>query len=375
MKTKIHNLVRLYFGKFINSKLNCMSKTVQLTLLLCIAALIGKSQPWSEKLYAHPSSFCSSGCTVNNNTPFGFLMGGFNPLAATNSPNFYIDRTKTGGQFGGGLFSNDYFVYGDNACASNAPQASGFYGVSVIETPNTGANTPNFVVAGAFDEGCFYSSLSSTGATITTKFFPFPVGAMSITKPLIVESLNTAYDYFICGSYSIGGVQKMYVIKLNLAGTVLQSKLYTTTNPNGGDLFPNGLIYSPYGTELVIVGKAANLGSGGGVEDRAFFIKLNDNSLAINFSNLYGKVASALNTDYFTTIAAAPSATPGSAGYAIGGYTDFSTTNGLVWTLKVNAAGTIINNCNWISLPFSDGGAKDVVGLVERYSNTYGTTY
>jgi len=248
-------------------------KKIKLMLLFCIAAIITKSQPWSEKFYAHPNSFCCSGNTAGillNNVPAfpGFLMAGFDPTGANGNFNFYIDRTKIGGSTG--IFYNEYQVSGVANCATPTNSATLFSGVTVIETQNTGNGTPYYVMAGAFDQGCFFSSLSNTGVPITTKFFPFPAASVVVTKPLIVESTNNAYDYFIVGSYLLNSVQQMYVIKINLGGTVLQSKLYTCASPIG-DLFPNGIVYSPYGNDLVVVGKLANIDfCCGPVEDRAF---------------------------------------------------------------------------------------------------------
>jgi hypothetical protein len=342
--------------------------------ILCLAALVGKAQPYGEKLYPHTGAFNTSGTNVTIHTT-GFVMGGYVASATAGGPNGFVDKTGPGGVYSPASafpFSASYIINGDRNCSTTMPQARFLTGMDVIEVQASGAGSW-YAMAGSYEEGCYYAALSNTGNVIFKGFYPFPNNAIRPTKAIIVES-NVPTEYYICGSFNLGNVNMMYVNRIKETGALISSTYYLFSGSNKY-LVPADIIMSPYSpggiTEVVIVGQSVD--AVGTTGTRGFLLRLNALSAGITYYGEYGRPATATGRDAFSSIAVANSPNV-SVGFVIGGTSDLSPNNGQVWTLKTNPTGTTVS---WSSLvrPTLDPSATSVVSVIERKSSVYGFTY
>lgn len=347
----------------------------KLLSLLCLAALAGNAQPYGEQFYAHPNILCGSGTNVTVHTK-GFVIGSYVPSAVAGSPNFYVDKTGPGGVYApltAFPFSQSYIIRGNRACATAPPQAKALTNVDVVESVAS-ANNVWYAVGGAYEEGCFYTALGSTGNVLFSGFYRFPSTAVKPSKVTIVESVVPT-EYYLCGSFFVGTNCFMYVNRIKETGVLISSVIYTFPN-FAENLEPADMVmstYAPVGlTELVIVGKATDISAAANSRGFAMRIDANNLSTVISYRE-FGHAAGATGHDAFGSIIPVNSANT-TMGFVVGGTTDASPNNGNVWFLKLN---TTCTNFGWNSLirPVFDPVATLPVALQERKSGVYGFTY
>jgi hypothetical protein len=340
-----------------------MIKEKLLVALIAISALV-KSQPYGQITYKHIGTFLSSG-NITTNTA-GFLMAGFRPATTPGLPNFYIDKTGTGGiTTGPNVFMQDYRTFWDNTCAPAGPQnqALNCYGISAIEISLSGPSR-SYALAGATDDGVFFATLDNNGVVVDQALYLFPTGISQITKPgLITDGTGTFYLY---GSYYTGSYNTMYIICVNSAGAITWQNLYDYGTA-GSFIIPKQMISSPYYNELVIVGITDDNNNGCGSEGFFMTVPLTGGNAPI-FQHLGQGYNGAV--DEFHCICPAYSSVPTSQGFVIGGYSNTGVAgNGTQWLVKLDPSGNLIWTKNY-SPSFDNTGT--IVAVLERYSSTYG---
>jgi hypothetical protein len=296
----------------------------------------------------------------------GFIMAGiidyFDPAWNTF---IVVDKTDAGGTFpsSGTNFKVYYSLNAtnNNACTAGYNVINTNAGASIIEC-NQGINGEWYALVGSYDFGCFFSTLSSIGNTITTVFYPFPYAHGAVNqKPHIVEG-STPGNFFIAGRFDTS----MYVMKVNLTGGVIWSKFY---HAGGPDFEPRDMIISGNNGDLVIVGHLSPDPQFGRVSD-GFFISLNPATGGVNAFKDY----SGSPCNWFNSVENAY-CTDGGVGYILGGYTDPSLTmfGGALMT-KLDLSGNIIWN-TVITGGTPSNGTRDIMGVVERLNTSSSYEY
>lgn len=324
---------------------------------------------FGEVLYPHPNSVLSS-ASAGRFFP-GFLMAGYQPVRSQGA-NFYIDRTAQGGDIVNNPngFQREYSISTSTNCAAPFTQAVNCAGISVIETNIPASNAApacRYAVAGALDEGCFISLLSSNGTPVNTFFINFALvqGApvSSTTKPLILEASNPApgnNEFYVCGTYnfwlSISNtpLTALYVHRINQAGTIIWSKQYLIIS--GGYIEIKDMIESPYLPNLVLVGKTLSEG---------VMIDLDRATGGTIFRNTVLYNVKARPTSFSCITVADGQNNNGGAGFIIGGQNQAIAGSPHALVMKVSPLG---NNIIWRTTltPSSDRAPLNINDVVER---------
>lgn len=331
---------------------------------------------FGEILYPHANSILSSGSVTKNNP--GFLMAGYKP-SATQGSNFFIDRTAEGGstQNNPVIFQREYSLFLNPACSAPLSLATNCSGISAIETfvPGSivnGTTIPakHYAIAGAINEGCFFSFLSSTGVPINTYFINFALiqgvnSLASVSKPIILEaSVATSgmKEYYICGTYDFVipiinyPISVLYAHRVNAAGSILWSRQYLCAS--GGYININAMVESPYNQNLVMVGKTIFSG---------VIINLDRSTGGTIFSDarLYNVKN---NPSAFSSIAVSSQQSGTGAGYIIGGDNNCLGNSGQAWISKINPIGNVV--WSTVVTPASDPKAGRINGVLERQNQS-----
>lgn len=327
---------------------------------------------FGEILYPHGNSILSSG-SVTKNSP-GFLMAGYKSTASQGS-NFFIDRTAEGGSLQNNptAFQREYSVYLNSFCTNQLSLAGNCSGISAIETtilPSVvnGVNVPlrEYAIAGAVNEGCFFSFLSSTGAPVNTFFINFALiqgvsFLTNVSKPIIQEAstqTSGTKEFYICGTYDFVipiinyPISVLYIHRVSASGAILWSRQYLCGA--GGYININGMIESPYNQNLVMVGKTIFSGVVVNV-DRSTGGSIFSQALVYNVKN---------NPSAFSSITVSSAQSGTGAGYIIGGENSCGANAGQAWISKINPSGNIV--WSTVVTPFSDPKAGNIAGVLER---------
>lgn len=343
------------------------------------AVCVATAQPYGENGYPHQNTQLSSGGITTINSP-GFLMGGFRATSTSTDDNFYIDKTDAGGLFTTGTsFSRRYALRQLNATGSACTPGSLTFvgncaGITTIETfiagGGGGTGAAAYAVAGAYDRGVFFSTLSSTGVPLGPVLYYFPVTTTRVTKALIAEAPGLSPPsgsmyYYICGSYEDNaGTTSTYVLVVDQNGSLIFQ-----------DVFDGGAVSTLFEARAILPSpyNAGNLAVVGVVNDginmatnKGFFMEVTPGTglpPAIIFG--YGQNAT-VGTDEFNSIAEAVG-----LGYTIGGYSDvLGAGSGNDWFIQIAVTGSVIWNS--IFTPGSPDNINGVMGVTECV-NTSGT--
>ncbi len=341
-------------------------KTLKLTVSLLALGLASMAQPFGKTTYGRAGYILSTGA-ISTSANSGFLMAGVVRNLPVGAPNFYIDRTNIGGAFNGSFFefSKEYTIQSNSSCGTPLSNPNNCAGVTVIET---GAD---YALTGAFSDGVFFATLSSSGNIVNKTFYNFPVGSTSPSKPIIISS-TVANEYLICGSYTLpnSSALRMYLLKVNGSGTTLSSRQFSS--PSGFVFRPKDMILSPYNTnEFVVVGEAITNAGTMSSASRGFFARFNVSNLINTSCRIFGQTLniSPIGNDFFESIEVSNA----SGGYVISGYSN-ANTQGL-WALNLNSNGSVIN---WNTLPrtviggTSVGPMRNLSAITERNSSVTG---
>lgn len=203
-------------------------------------------------------------------------------------------------------------------------------------------------MAGTVDEGMFLAFLDLNGNPLNTNtfFFPFPAGAVNITKPIIIEDPNNLGSYFIAGSYN----NVMYGMLVDYTGVTSWSNLYAISGQ------VNAMTLS-IGGDPVIVGQTDITNP----DIDGFIINLNPITGVYNYFKTfdYG--------NYFQRFSCISPAVDPNIGYIIGGQCETSTGFMPVYNLSVDAAGT--KNWDNVITSNADFTAGNFVGITQRYNS------
>ncbi len=326
----------------------------KIILIACLLIQFANAQNnYGEFTYPHSgASILSSGITSTVAGQPGFIMAGYDPIAA--GFNFTIDRTDLGGAFTGSTyeFQKQYNLFADVSGACNpgitTPVMTN-HGVSIIQTPLSVIGA-RYALVGAFDEGCFLCFIDGSGTVINTNvfWFPFPAGinVSSISKPIIKEDPANLGNYFICGSYD--GI--MYIMNIDYNGITNWTNLYSI------DGQPADMILNS-GGDPVIVGQTTK-------------IRLIPDGFFMTLSGASGGFVNFEIYDYNNYRQQFSCITAVSGGnYVIGGQCEISPGIAKAYNVKVNGGGSIF----WDNAIYSnaDATAGNFVGIVERNSTAY----
>jgi hypothetical protein len=363
-----------------------MKKLKIFAIILLILAFKTNAQFYGQKLFDHstmppavPPALIASSAFTTSSYSSGFLNGMYCDINV-NGRAFFVRKTDLDGNVSSiDDFFRNFKVYKDNNCSILNTNVSDCAGVTVIETttgaPTNGSRYALVAALNGSQSGSFlvFATLDQTGNLVNTAYFDFPSNTVHIKKPCIVES-STPGSYYICGAYHTTTGKEMYVLKVNINGTIIWSRNYIS----GLALEPNAIIESPFNSnELVIVGRndvdvyqSPFLSR----SDDGFFLKLSTSNGNIQLFNVYGEDFIAHEHQWFNSIAPAFSTHGGSSGFVIGGYSDeLSNSPGIqgTWVLKVDPNGgiiwnTLINNQSGM-IGYGEG-----TGVFERFNaNNY----
>jgi hypothetical protein len=306
----------------------------KLIIFLALGGLMfaANAQPYGQYSYPYGGNYfvCTGFRTSLNST--GHLMAAFEQFTGAGGYNFIINKAGGGGAFGPGSnpIRTKYQMVHDPTCGTNLVPINNCEGVSVIETNIPGPLPQWYAVAGVFDRGCFFATLSQTGGPGNLKQYLFPSPQNFNGKPLLIESNVTANTYYIVGKYDDG----IYILHVNSIGNVLWQQMYTL-GP-GSYLEPRSMIMAPAPSgELVIVGKASENGGDG------FFMKLNGSNGNINLFKTYGFATKVAQTDQYFTDILTIGTWPNNE-YVISGWNDPTFTLNTPWIIKLDNGGNII---------------------------------
>ncbi len=312
-------------------------------LLLCITALFtagisAVAQPYGEGLYPYPGQFhLSTGMRTSLNTP-GHLMAGYEVFTNPGGYNFVINKSGPNGGFGPGSnpIRRCYQMVNDSSCTmSPLTPINNCEGVTAIETFIPGTTPQWYAISGAWDEGCFFATLSSTGGASNLKQYLFPFPQAGNGKPLLMESTAIAGTYYICGRWD----ESFYVLHVDQFGTVLWQQMYTLGPTTL--IIPNAMIESPLTNELVIVGNVIGI-NGYGAD--GFFMKMatasNPFPGAITLFNAYGRVKPFITNQYFNDIVEI--GTWPNNQYVLCGFDEPGISLNSPWVIKLDNVGNIL---------------------------------
>lgn len=309
-------------------------------LLLCITALFTAgvsaiAQPYGEGLYPYPGQFhLSTGIRTSLNSP-GHLMAGYEMSTAPGGFNFVINKSGPNGGFGTGSnpIRRCYQMVNDSSCTmSPLTPINNCEGVTAIETFIPGTTPQWYAISGAWDEGCFFATLSATGGASNLKQYLFPFPQSGNGKTLLIESTVTPNTYYICGKWD----ESFYVLHVDQTGSVLWQQMYTLGPAS--ITIPNAMIESPLTNELIIVGGVTG-SMVGGID--GFFLKMSTASGAINLFKAYGRAGKQAQTcQYFNDIKEI--GTWPNNQYVICGFDDPSIALNTPWVIKLDNAGNIL---------------------------------
>ncbi len=338
-------------------KNNFRKTQLALVALLVLVVTRVTAQPYGQSEYFNPnfSYLLSKGLYYQSGTP-GFIMAGYRPITVANSPNYVVYRTSPGGGLSGASAWTHGFIVMD--CQSN--QVINCTDMNLIEANGNGFD---FLAAMVNNDGLFVNGITSNGMPgAIQSMYPFPTGATNATKPHLLQLTNT--DFLVCGSYTSGGTNYMYLVKFDANGVDLGGMLYSV--PGGGSLVPNDIIESPfnhYGSdELAIVGTYNN-----GAHDIGFLLITDHIAYApLMFSEFSN---TAISNEKFGSIIAVG----GSAGsYMIHGVTDNTTGNAYRPTcMSVKPDGITMNWSYYYSANnmLSFGDPKQIIERPNSYSS------
>ncbi len=342
-------------------------KTLKLTVSLLALGLASMAQPFGKTTYDRAGYMLSTGAIATANP--GFLMAGFSPASIGGAPNFYIDRTDVGGAFNGNSFefNKEYIIQGNSSCSMLPGNANNCAGVTVIEGTGAGAD---YALTGAFSDGVFFATLSSSGNVNNKAFYNFPVVSTSPSKPIIIATTNQN-EYLICGSYTLpnSSTPRMYLLKVNNLGVIQSSRQFSS--PSGIGFRPKDMILASNGTDFVVVGEVFNNPSNPSFASRGFFARFNVSNLSNTICRHYGQPlnTSPTSRDFFESIELSNA----TGGYVISGYSS-ANSQGL-WAINLNSTGSVIN---WTKYPRTNiggnsvGAMRNLSAIIERFSNVTG---
>ncbi len=300
-----------------------------LILIACLLTSLILAQPnTGQTTYAHSITGASltAGTYVTGDP--GFIMAGYR---VATSADLIVNKVGVDGLYAGmpGEFTVDYAVTtGGSYCNASQTVVANCAGVSIIETFQ---GTTQYAMAAGYDEGCLIVFLDNTGAVTSSKLFPYAPSPAVYSKPLITESVASAGNYYIVGSYERNNREYMYVIYTDINFTSGWTANYDLGS--GTNLTPKGIIESTYnvGTgELIIVGRA-DLNAGNSFD--GFMIALdNAGSGTVNFAYTYYMGS---NNEWLSSIDYATNNT----GFIVGGYCDWAVTGEKAWMANLDQNG------------------------------------
>lgn len=219
------------------------------------------------------------------------------------------------------------------------------WGIEV--TPGTLASC-EYAAIGNFANGCFISFLDILGMPLAGKTFYFHAptrsaqpynGAIGLQEP--GTAAGTGY-FYITGSFlEPPGQWTMYMLKVDINGTILWSALHQLGNVSTS-LRPLHMTVSPYtgpgSPELVVVGQANN---GSSTNNDAFFMRVDGNTGNVLNFNIYNTVGSPAADVLLSVSPALSISSLGSPGYIVGGYSGLYNHPGVQqWAAIVDQTGS-----------------------------------
>jgi len=287
-----HQKIQFNFLKTKIQKRHLMNRRIKIATatlaLILIATFNAVAQPYghSEYVNANGNYILGKGLYYQGATP-GFVMAGHAATATPGTPNFVVYRTSPGGGLTGPTaWTNGYRIID---CVS---------GNQVITTDHSNMITCvspvfDFLVATVNKEALYLTGVEATGLPGGSMHlrYGFPPNTINASKPHLVQLANT--DIVVCGSYDLGGLVHMYIIKITNTALPIASNGFKLAQ--GVSITPNDIIESPFNNystdELAIVGDFND-----GSKDNGFLLLIDHSTWATlqlnQFTNTLGSFES-----------------------------------------------------------------------------------
>lgn len=328
-----------------------MKKVILPVVLLCTA--LWSHAQYFENLYGNNSNeLLSDGHNAYEGGDIGHFLVGPSELFHYKFPTFCFnaERTDINGNATSGApyFANQYYI---TEVGLPFPTLNDQLVIKDVKSDElTNSTARGFTLAGAYsvlndsDPGSYnlfhvrldpdgnvaYPTNTNNAARYRLNVLGEPKNAPWMEVVSVKESQNTPNAVFICGNlrYPGSSESRVFVLKVDETtgtgtyGNIIWARTYNLTNMPGASDFARDMIESPYGSEVLVVGKHVRPSG----EGDAFFMRLRDGNLSTDGTilgniNFYGTPAS---EDGFTSIKASSNRRIGFLGenFVIGGSTN-----------------------------------------------------
>ncbi|MES2681256.1 MAG: T9SS type A sorting domain-containing protein [Bacteroidota bacterium] len=315
-----------------------MKKYALYVIALAVAGTISLHAQYQTNLQYYSNSFRVCDGTKQTFTP-GFLWWGYFP-----TPPWYgtVHFVLSGVLPSGALNTTQSYVFSDSGpgCPAGPLSApANCAGISVAET-NLPANG-RYAIAGAYDKGVFFTSLTPAGAVISSMLYPFPYNpSVPVGKPMIVEEPGGTNQFYIAGRFD----KHLYILKVDAVGNLLWSQLYQM----GTNIAPEAITVSPLSpTDVYLVGHTESPAQipppCSGPITYPIFMRVDGGSGNILQCRAYANPLPCTYNGTFNSII--PSGiNPGVPEFIVGGGVDPTPFTGKSWILKLDVNGAVIQS-------------------------------
>lgn len=342
-----------------------MKKLLQTLIFACtftaLRAQFVYSTVWTD---FSPTYSLTAG--LSTTTQAGFLFCGFQPQLnlggypwAPQNLNIFLRG------FGPSSIWTGYKLYegsGGN-CSGSLSQVMNGSGVSMTEVYYA-QNPTNvrYVIAGAYNNGCYFIGLNQWGGVVATKLYPFPqnisLSSSQVSKPVLVQDEKST-DFYIAGS----AAGKMYVNRVTISGNLVWSNSYNC----GGDAQPNAITMYNNGTSRVLIAGKVEVGPN---DNDAILLDIDGATGNVNTALTFGQPQ---QNEVFNTVLATTTVMPGSSmDIILGGVYQSPGQSSESWIVRLDPS----LNMQWSNLMQPASGTNfGIVDMIERVNTSGSAEY